>query len=162
MDSTAFDRLARSLAAAPSRRSVLRGLVAAAAGAGVLTAAQPAEAACRKVGDDRGCRNDDQCCNNARCRNRKCTCKPGYKNCDGKCVDLGSDEDNCGRCGRKCGKNETCVKDDGDKDDEARCRRNDGDGDCAAVGQRCNDRKCCAGGRCLAGNDGFLFCTPAS
>ena len=154
MDSTKFDRLARALASAPSRRSVLAGLAGAALGAGAL-AAEPAAAACRKVGDD--CNRNGQCCDDARCRNGRCRCKSGFRACDGRCKDLDTDNDNCGRCGRKCGNNETCVKEQGE---EARCRP--ADGRCAEIGQRCDDGVgCCGGLRCAAGNAAFKACVLA-
>lgn len=156
MDSGKLDRLARLLASAPSRRSVVRALAATAIGAGVVARAEPAVAACREVGDRRGCKKNSDCCDNTRCRNKKCKCKSGYDECDGKCVDLDSDEKNCGRCDRTCKNNETCVKD-GNRD--ARCRKESNR--CSSLGRQCNDRPCCAGLACKAGNDAFKACVLA-
>ncbi len=157
MDSSAFDRITRRLAEAPSRRAVLRGLVATLTGAAIAPAAlgEPAAAACRKV--NKNCRRNSQCCDNSRCRNRRCKCKSGFRNCNGRCRDLNTDNDNCGRCGRSCSRNETCVKEPGKT---ARCRPTDGR--CATVGQRCDaGLNCCAGLRCAAGNAAFRACVVA-
>jgi hypothetical protein len=100
MDAIRFDALARSLAPAGSRRSLL----AAASGAiAALWTRVPfgAEAGCKKVGAK--CRRNGNCCAGARCRHGRCRCKMGWSNCSGKlCRNLASDAANCGACGTTC------------------------------------------------------------
>ncbi len=36
-------------------------------------------------------------------------CLQGYNACDGQCVELATDPNNCGRCGRACSSDEMCV-----------------------------------------------------
>ena len=38
----------------------------------------------------------------------QCECPEGQTNCGGECVDIGSDEDNCGSCGQVCGEGYEC------------------------------------------------------
>ena len=35
-------------------------------------------------------------------------CRPGAACCDGRCVDLSDDPDNCGACGSRCGEGQVC------------------------------------------------------
>jgi hypothetical protein len=46
--------------------------------------------------------------NNAYCSNYSCACYSGTY-C-GKCVDINNDDDNCGKCGHKCSKDEECMR----------------------------------------------------
>jgi len=75
MDGQRFDGLTRALARRASRRTVMRG-VAAGAAAGVLAPGLPAAA--------------------------QLTCDTGETACNGVCVDLLTDEANCGVCGEIC------------------------------------------------------------
>src|SRR5207244_1929722 len=52
------------------------------------------------------------CAANQVCNNAKCTtqCGPGLSNCSNSCVDLNSDDGNCGGCGVTCNGGETCVQ----------------------------------------------------
>ena len=154
MESGKFDRLARLLASAPSRRSVLRGVVGAAFGAGALAVATPEADAAKVVG--RCERNkDSQCGKNEKCRDRECICEDGFRACreDGKlkCVDRKTDVKNCGRCGRRCGGRDTCV--------DGRCEKGEA---CGGLGANCNEVDCCEGFRCSkAGNYYYRACIPA-
>jgi len=148
MDSGRFDRLARVLAAAPSRRSVLRGVVAAAFGGAVVGRGALVEA---RVGNR--CRNGN-CGDNERCNNNDvCVCKSddGIKQCGNKCVDVRNDNDNCGGCGKECANRKRCVR--------GKCRRFEDpeDGSCTYFGD-CNETPCCAGFACLAGNSARRGC----
>jgi hypothetical protein len=68
MDGTQFDRLARTVAAASSRRTALRGLVAGFLGLAGLKAAGDADAR-RRCGEQyAGCNNDNDCCSGLICR----------------------------------------------------------------------------------------------
>jgi hypothetical protein len=76
MDAQRFDGLARALARRTSRRTVLRGAAGGAvAGALVGAGVRPAGAQ---------------------------TCAPALTACGGECVDLMTDMENCGACGRVC------------------------------------------------------------
>jgi hypothetical protein len=75
MDDQRFDRLARSLAHRASRRTVLR-TAGAAAAAGILSRGASASA--------------------------QGGCTTGQTDCNGVCVDLLTDMDNCGACGEIC------------------------------------------------------------
>ena len=83
MDDRRFDALARSLAAPKTRRGVLGGLVAFAAGA-LGASAKP--------------------CPPGHTRNKKgdCSCPPATDACPDGCYDLKRDVNNCGACGRTC------------------------------------------------------------
>jgi ferredoxin len=77
MDAQRFDDLARALGRRTSRRAVLRGAAGGTvAGALVRTGVRPAVA--------------------------QGTCDEGLTECDGVCVDLSSDLNNCGACGSVC------------------------------------------------------------
>src|SRR6185437_1160682 len=51
------------------------------------------------------CNGDQQCVNGG------CICRPGLTSCNGFCVDLQRDGDNCGSCGNGCNvnANERCA-----------------------------------------------------
>ena len=162
MDSSKFDRLARVLASAPSRRSVLRGLAATALGGAIVGKGDAAEA---RVGQscnrNRNCGENEVCGGNGECR---CNDKAGIRQCrdgDGRdiCVDVRSDNDNCGECNNRCPNRKECRR--------GRCRRVEGDDDggndrCAEIGQRCDDGlSCCSGLACRAGNEAFKACVLA-
>jgi hypothetical protein len=76
-------------------------------------------------------------------------CTNGRSPCEGVCVYLGSDPDNCGECGRECDANKLCI--------DADCREFSTPGDCDACPcAACDgdlDLCCTIGGSplCLAG-----------
>lgn len=111
----------------------------------------PAAETCREVGDR--CRECDQC------RDKQCRCSAsGLRNCADRCRDPNADEDNCGHRGRRCGNDETCVKESGSA---ARRRPTDG-GRRAEIGQRCdNGVSRCGGLRCAPGKEAFTACVLA-
>jgi hypothetical protein len=163
MDSGKFDRLARFMAAAPSRRSVLRGLAGVVGAGAVAVVGQDAGAARDRFGS---CNRNKQCPDNAVCRNDQCVCRSDFDLCRiegrNRCVNLDTDNDNCGRCDRGCGPRKECrngrcrAEDDGDGD-------GDGDGNCV-IGGFCGTgrRPCCAGFSCTSGQPeaGLGGCTP--
>jgi hypothetical protein len=100
--------------------------------------------ACR----NRCCAGDCDCRGNA-CTGRSCTCDGGPA-CDGGagdyccpghgCVDLGTDEANCGACNAACAAGEECVP--GDGCGLGRCQ-------CPGAGLSCgSDERCCPGTGC--------------
>jgi hypothetical protein len=62
--------------------------------------------------DDTGCAIGGECCGGAECTGNGdgvCTCpQDAPDTCDGVCVDLKTDADNCGDCGVVCPSGETC------------------------------------------------------
>jgi hypothetical protein len=120
MDPTRFDVLTRSLPhVANSRRGVLR-----LAGAVLLGAAIDASPAAAK-------------------QRKKKKCKPpSHAVCDGKCVNLLKDKNNCGSCGFACKteipSNPVCVH-------GACCTNRHGtDCSCVQTGFACDAKTCCA------------------
>lgn len=107
---TRLDRIARDLASGEvSRRSALKRLAGMGLGLGAAMApAGVAEAMAPCPGGRVKC--DGKCCpKNARCRNGKCKCKPGFKKCGRKCVDTQTSIKHCGACGNTCASGESCV-----------------------------------------------------
>jgi len=162
MDPTRLDRLARALAAAPTRRGAIALLLAAlapAAPAGARPCGRgeaPCGGAC--------CTDREQACRDGRCdclrgfvpcgaecchrwsevcRGGRCACKPGHRRCDREpptgsrrplCTPLAVSTRHCGRCGNRCRRGEECVG-----------------GECVLrAGDRCDpaDDRCEAGSSC--------------
>lgn len=148
MDGHRFDDLTRALAGGASRRRVLRGLAAGVAGAFAGTFSRRrvgAQQECREV--DRACYNDFECCGGGfngnssafcfkpRGRDRgKCTCREGFEECGGECVDpIGFCES--GLFFENC----RCVCEDGSEP----CR---------------GSNACCEFGECIEVDPGFELC----
>jgi NHL repeat-containing protein len=100
VDAPRFDALARSFAAARSRRRLL-------AVAGVTLATRwggKAAAACAKAGHS--CGHGASCCAGLPCKGGVCKCaQPGHVVCHGACTNPGAfayDPANCGACGNAC------------------------------------------------------------
>ena len=123
MDGRQFDYWTRRPACGASRRRVLRGL---AAGAGGLVALLGGRAAARDDGEDGGnaCARFCQRAfppgpERARCvsqgargRGPCAACGADIRRfCNGVCVDLDTDANNCGRCGRTCDDRNACTTD---------------------------------------------------
>ena len=108
MGESRLEALARDLARGQvSRRTAVQRLFGAVA-AVALPGALFADTAFARCPPSRRC--GEKCCpRGARCRSGKCKCKSGLKKCDGKCVDVSTDEANCGACGRACPAGKTCV-----------------------------------------------------
>lgn len=114
-----LDQLARSIGQRLPRRTIVRGVAAVLFGGAAVAAAEPAQALprlrCRAYGT--GCTRGTQCCSGScdtrrqaprNVRNR-CACPVGTARCDGACLDLSINEDNCGACGNQCLSGEFCV-----------------------------------------------------
>jgi len=71
---------------------------------------QPCGTLCLQPGD---CCTDAECAAGEVCENTICTtlgpCTPGLTRCGRECVDLTSDPDHCGACGRACEPGQGCV-----------------------------------------------------
>ena len=48
------------------------------------------------------------CTDNSNCVSGNCTCKDGYSDCGGKCVNFANDKYNCGSCNNKCDFDKIC------------------------------------------------------
>jgi hypothetical protein len=101
MEPTRFDAFVQFLAAQGTRRAVLTAL-GGAVSAIVSQHGLAASAGCRRPGS--GCRQSSQCCPGARCRHRKCRCKPGWTPCGQEllCRHVATDANHCGECGHVC------------------------------------------------------------
>jgi hypothetical protein len=89
---------------------------------------------CVEIGEPR-CAIGGSCCGGAECTGSGdgiCACPAGETDCSGVCVDLQTDEPNCGACGRACPAGETC------RGGDCQC----GDGDTCAVGLTCCNGSC--------------------
>ncbi|MGI9253500.1 MAG: EB domain-containing protein [Thermomicrobiales bacterium] len=109
MEARSFDQEIKELAVEGNRRKALRALALAAAGFGLARVAARAAEVEPEVALGKACQRNNQCSTDAKCRNGICTCASGYRECKGRCTDLHTNNSHCGRCGRGCGKNNTCV-----------------------------------------------------
>ena len=104
---------------------------------------------CGTCGDDRLCGSGGQC-----------LCLGALDECDDECVDVRTDESNCGTCGHECLVYEQCLG--------GACTTDEPDGGCVASceGRECGDdgcegscgecgpeQLCAAGGQCLCTNE---------
>jgi len=113
-----FDHLTRRLGQSRTRRTVfslLPGLLGGLLGAQLAPA--PVAAACRRLNQECTKKRPRigkwrKCCGGLVCRNKRCRikecsaflgCGEGRGCCNGTCVDLQTDETNCGQCGKACG-----------------------------------------------------------
>jgi hypothetical protein len=108
-----FDRWLRTFAPT-SRRAAVGGIASSVLA--LLGDDAPAGAAkCRKLSQD--CSGSTPCCKtvlfNLRCKNGKCRCKTGFKDCNqlsGTCeTNIRTDPDDCGQCGIECANGESCI-----------------------------------------------------
>jgi Stigma-specific protein, Stig1 len=163
----AFDELAKALAEDVSRREALRrvgGVLA-----GTLLASfglKTAWGACPQgktlcsgkcvnlQTDDKNCGSCGTVCSRGQsCVNGTCTsgggggggggCPSGQTKCNGKCVDLATDPNNCGSCGHVCpyGTNQLCCS--GTCVEQWNDRQN-----CGTCGNTCSSDKFCVSGVC--------------
>jgi hypothetical protein len=110
MDPSKFDDLTKAMATSTSRRKALKTIAATTLGGilglgGIGTAF--AKPTCKPNGH--GCGNSKQCCSGF-CdpTTTTCGCPTGQTNCSGTCIDLSSDNHNCGSCGNVCPAGQMC------------------------------------------------------
>ena len=104
MESTQFDRLARTIGAAASRRTALRGVAAGLLGAAGLGALhRDASARCGRQYD--GCNDDKECCNGLTCKTLQAP-RAESNNFKGVCAYKRS----CGKRNDFCQKNKDCCR----------------------------------------------------
>jgi stigma-specific protein Stig1 len=147
MQDRSIDAFARNLARGVGRRRVAVGI------AGALTGAlvgPNAAFACKKVG--KKCDKSGDCCHGAKCKGKNCVCKGTLGDCDGKCVDVLTDVEHCGRCDKACAAGETCCR-------GACADLQSDDGNCSACSTRCAADRECVAGRCVIPPGG---CAPGA
>ena len=98
MSELRFDAMVRFRDALRTRRDALRGTIV-----GLLVVAGVAGLA-----DDGEARSRHQKRRKRRRRRRRNRCRGGTTRCSGACVNLNTDPNNCGRCGRECDADEQC------------------------------------------------------
>ena len=139
MDGQRFDELTRAVTAGgTSRRGVLKALVAAAFGGFLATRGREASAQCEPLGSE--CATGTECCTGT-CAGGKC-CPAGETNCNGACVNLKTDENNCNECGRVCSGGRSCCN--------GFCVNTQiSETNCGECGKRCAAGQTCCGGKCV-------------
>ena len=102
-----FDRLVRSINAAPTRRGISLAIVGAALAsiAHLLGWLGPRGVAAACLFPGQRCERGDRCCGPATCRAGRCRCPVGQIACGRQCIDALTDPTNCGRCGASCAGN---------------------------------------------------------
>ena len=157
MDARSFDGLTRHVMTRLSRRGGL-GLAVGGAASLLLGGTSRVGAGCKKAG--KTCDRNKDCCKNARCGGKRCTCKSGFTECGGKCFNLDNDEQHCGSCDTACAAGDRCVA--------GVCA----EGGCTAALDSCAEGALCiscpdrADAVCYLDNDGqarcsrFLVCMP--
>ncbi|MCA9687771.1 MAG: hypothetical protein KC457_36770, partial [Myxococcales bacterium] len=89
------------------------------------------------------------------CDGGSCECKPGLSDCNGQCVQLENDPNNCGMCGNDCGQescgNGMCLPNCDQFPDECDGMCTDLETDplnCGGCGEACNNDELCINGNC--------------
>ena len=115
MDGGPFEGIVRRLAGGvASRRAVTRALAGLGLGALVpdaVSAQTEGEAKrkrCARLGQ--ACSREKKCCAGTACRNGTCGCAGGTTKCGTRCLNLKTDPNNCGECGRSCGDGNVCSE----------------------------------------------------
>ena len=156
MSPSGLDRIARELAAGEiSRRSALKRLAGAAGRRRCRAPAGVAEAMGGNCPPGRK-RCDGRCCpKNAKCQNGRCKCKPGFKKCGKKCVDVDTSVKHCGQCNSPCAGEDICV--DGECVAEQTCGNDTIEGDEVCDGNDLGGETCLTlgfiGGTLACAND---------
>lgn len=105
MEANQFDLITRQLGRSTGRRAIVRTLFAGGLGLLALGRAKASAGYCREAGEL--CNRDSHCCSGGclprdRAGRRRCACAGAYATCDGLCVNLQTDRENCGSCGNVC------------------------------------------------------------
>ena len=84
-------------------------------------------------------------------------CRKGLTKCSGRCVNLKSSENHCGRCGNKCKSNQYCSKGKCCKNGLTNCGgmcvdRKTHENHCGQCGNRCASNEICVNGTCEKDN----------
>ncbi len=95
----------------------------------------------------------------------ECRCATGRTLCGNRCVDVQVDPLNCGRCGVKCGEQQSCQEancvlscSEGKSSCDGRCVDLQNDvGYCGSCKARCGENQVCGQGICLC-KEGFAVC----
>ncbi len=123
------------------------------------------------------CESDEECegsgvCDEGYCvsglaANGATTCEGYRESCDGRCVDLSTDNDHCGSCNNPCGEGTPCI--DGScgcpNDTDIQCGLSCVDPDsnnahCGGCNNRCEGDSVCSNGACtMPCEDGDLVCS---
>jgi hypothetical protein len=132
MDASRIDALSRALAAGPSRRSVIAGLVGSVLSLASSSVDSKTRRSCRPPcgecerchrgrchttrhgkhcthGHCRPITDGTACSGGGTCQDGLCVCPGGLTRCDATCVDLTNDPRNCGSCGQRCQINGVCA-----------------------------------------------------
>lgn len=174
MDAARFDRLSRRLAASRTRRATLR-LVAGGVLGVFLAESDPALGAADCRGLNQSCRvrrgphrpgHKPRCCSGLVCQHGRCRppqclqgqpCGEQGTCCSGACVDVQTDEANCGSCGHACPSGEPCLGGQCVSQCRAGLTRCSADcvdvltdaANCGSCGQACgSDKPTCCNGSC--------------
>jgi Stigma-specific protein, Stig1 len=180
-----FDELARGLASGTISRGRALKWVGAAFLAAAVPPLFPAQAVALTRRQRRRCRNLGgtvcgevqrsqiccpsglPCCGTARrpvccpsggqCVGGSCQCPSGETDCSGACVNLNTDENNCGTCGATCSEGASCVDGScecptGESDCNNRCvDLNTDESNCGTCGNQCPEGASCVDGSCEGG-----------
>src|SRR5688500_5707766 len=110
---SSLDELAKGLATGTlSRGKAIRWMGGALLGAALASVPGVAWAdGCRRLG--RECRRDSQCCSRNCIRRggkKVCGCPEDQTRCNDRCVNLKTNENHCGRCGKRCEAGKQCER----------------------------------------------------
>ena len=101
------------------------------------------------------------------CSGADCACGDagvGYRSCNGSCVPLATDNENCGACDNVCGARQSCVRgsctcEGGEKVCAGQCTHvQDDSKNCGACGKACSSTDYCQACVCVLNTTG---CNPA-
>lgn len=139
---SAIDTVARGLASGMSRREALRAGGAALVGTVALTPSDAWAAISGSCPTGRVSCHGTCCPSGEVCLPRSssiprphCGCRSGQTRCNGQCVHLATNHQNCGRCGHACSAGQVCRS--------SKCVT-----PCGTTGATCTFGSCCTGGVC--------------
>lgn len=157
MNPIRFDEFSKALARTTSRQQALILIV------GTLTGTVLA-------GCGNSCNSDSACQSGQSCVNGMCSssssssssnnsgsgCSGNLTNCNGTCVNINTDFDNCGSCGKGCtGSNAGCCN-------SSCVDRNTDNNNCGSCGNACSSGSTCMNGSCQAQAQYYIVAIQAS